>query len=80
MDLTHPGYKPLQPTQEVSATEVILASAAKTFPDKTGLIDGVRSWPVAEFDRLAGQFAHALSECRGDHDGPVGILGRNSAE
>ncbi|TAK47259.1 MAG: long-chain fatty acid--CoA ligase [Xanthobacteraceae bacterium] len=73
-------YKHLRPGQEVATTGEILAFAAATFPDKTGLICGTRKWTFGELDHLANQFAHALIALFARHEGPIGIIGANSAE
>ncbi len=80
MQLSHPTYLPLEPGQEVLTSGEILAYPAGRWPDKTGLICGERSWTFAELDRLANQFANALSEQFRDDGGPVGIIGLNCAE
>ena len=80
MNLSHPDHQILEPGQKVSSSGEILAYAARNFADKTGLICGTRSWTFTELDRLANQFAHALISGFPDQDGPLGIMGRNSAE
>ncbi len=80
MDLSHASYQPLLPYQNVSTTGEILASPAGAHPEKIGLIDGARKWTFADLDQLANQFAHALLDNFGDGIGPVGIIGKNSAE
>ncbi|MBT4940838.1 MAG: AMP-binding protein, partial [Rhodospirillaceae bacterium] len=84
MELSHATYQALLPHQIVSTTGEILASPAGATPDKIGLIDGSRQWTFKELDQLANQFAQALLEKFGEgHSermGPVGIIGKNSAE
>ena len=80
MDLSHASYQPLLPYQNVSTTGEILASPAGAHPEKIGLIDGARKWTFADLDQLANQYAHALLDNFGDGIGPVGIIGKNSAE
>jgi len=80
MDLSHPTHQPLKPGQEVSTTAEILNYAARTYPDKVGLIDGSRSWTFSELDGLTNQFAHGLVDLLSSRDGRVGILGKNSVE
>ena len=80
MNLSHPGHMPLKPGQEVQTTGEILGYAAKTFPDKTGLICAERQWSFTEFDNLANQFAHAVRSTLTDKDKRVGIMSRNCAE
>jgi fatty-acyl-CoA synthase len=80
MDLSHASHQPLEPGQEISTTGEILAYAARTCADKVGLIDGDKQWTFADLDRLANQTAHGLMQANGRESGPVGILGKNSAE
>jgi acyl-CoA synthetase (AMP-forming)/AMP-acid ligase II len=75
-----PTYKPLRSDQEISTTGEILSFAATAYPNKIGLICGARSWTFSELDRLANQLAHALIASFAQRDGPVGIIGANSAE
>ncbi len=75
-----PSYQPLRPNQEVSTTGEILGSAARAFPDKIGLICGERRWTFCELDALANQIAHALLARLLQDDGPIAIIGANSAE
>ncbi|HXK54713.1 MAG TPA: class I adenylate-forming enzyme family protein, partial [Hyphomicrobiales bacterium] len=80
MAFPHPTYLPLEPGQEVATTGAILKSAAIRFPGKTGLICGTRRWTFAKLDSLANQLAHALLAGLAGREGPVAILGANSAE
>jgi fatty-acyl-CoA synthase len=80
MDLSHPSYKRLEPGQKVSTSGEILRYAAQAFSDKIGLIDGGRRWTFDELDRLANRCAHGLIELLGEKQGPIGVIGRNSAE
>jgi acyl-CoA synthetase (AMP-forming)/AMP-acid ligase II len=80
MYLSHPTHQALQPGQEVSTSGEILAYPARVYPEKTGLICGTRSWTFAELNRIANQFAHAVITRFADQDGPIGIMGSNSAE
>lgn len=74
------SYQPLRPDQEVSTTGEILGSAARAFPDKIGLICGERRWTFGELDALANQLANALLARLQQVDGPIAIIGANSAE
>jgi acyl-CoA synthetase (AMP-forming)/AMP-acid ligase II len=74
------SYQPLHRHQEVSTSGEILDSAANAFPDKIGLICGERRWTFAKLDALANQLANALLAHLTQDDGPVAIIGANSAE
>ena len=80
MNFSHPSYQRLNPGQEVSTTGEILSYAAETYPDKIGLICGERCFTFAELDKAANRFAHYIHEELRDRDGPVAIMGKNSAE
>jgi len=80
MELSHPSHQRLKPGQEVSTTGEILSYAARTYPDRIGLIDGAARCTFSELDGLANQFANALIASLDGDGGPVGILGRNSVE
>lgn len=80
MGFSHPTHKPLAPGQDVTTTGEVLGYAAATYPEKTALIEGDRRWTYWEFDQLANRFAHAVMTEFAKQEGPVGIIGRNSAE
>lgn len=80
MDLSHPTYQQLRPDQDVENSSEILACSAGHSPDKTGLIDGDRQWTFSELDRLANRFANAILSRFDVQPGPIGIIGKNSAE
>ena len=80
MSFSHPTRKPLLPGQKISTTGGILAYAAATHPEKTALICGSRSLTYGELDGAANRFANAVLSRVADRDGPVAIIGRNSAE
>lgn len=80
MSFSHSTFQPLAPGQEVATPGEILSHAANTYPTKCGLIDGANRWTFQQLDRLANQFANAIIEKFADVEGPVGIIGKNSAE
>lgn len=80
MNLAHSSYQPLAVDQEVENSSEILAYPARHWPEKTALICRNRQWSFAQLDRLANQFAHAVSEQFNEHSGPVAIMSQNSAE
>ncbi len=80
MSFSHPNYQRLNSGQEISTTGEILTYAATTYPDKIGLICGERCFSYADPDRAANRFAHYIRENLKDRDGPVAIMGKNSAE
>lgn len=80
MSFSHPLHRRLLPAQDVSTTGEILSYAATSYPGKTGFICGSRSWTFREMDEAANRFANYIVSEFADRDGPVGIMGKNSAE
>jgi len=80
LSFSHPNHRQLETGQNISTTGEILDYAAQAHPDKTGLICGDRQWTFAELDKAANRFAHFVVDRLADREGPVGIMGKNSAE
>lgn len=80
MSFSHPIHQRLLPGQHVSTTGEILTYAASAYPEKTGFICGTRHWTFHDMDRAANRFANFILSDLAERDGPIGIIGKNSAE